>query len=162
MSDTGAAAGTSAGAAARARHPLDPLTADELRRAAGAALALVGGGDHLRVVDVSLHEPDKTAVHAPDAAGRVPREGWVVLLDRLRASTHEIVVALDDDDTVVSARELPGVQAAITPSEWEECERAVRADPAFAQALARRGVTDLGLVTIEAWGMGTHADAEHR
>src|SRR5450755_4119114 len=161
MSDTGAATGISTGAAARARHPLDPLTADELRRAAGAALALLRGGDHLRVVDVSLHEPDKTAVHPPDAAGRVPREAWVVLLDRRRASTHEIVVALDDD-TVVSARELPGVQAAITPSEWEECERVVRADPTFAQALARRGVTDLGLVTIEAWGMGTHADAEHR
>jgi primary-amine oxidase len=150
--------GVMAGSGTHARHPLDPLTADELRRAARAALASVPAPEHVRVVDVSLHEPDKAALRnrAP-----VAREAWVVLSDRRRASTHELVIACDDD-TVVSQRELPGVQAAITPSEWNECEQAVRADSRFAQALARRGITDLDLVTIEAWGMGTHADPDHR
>ncbi len=146
------------GAATRPRHPLDPLTGEELRRAARLALAHAGSAEQLRVVDVSLHEPEKAALLSAEP---VAREAWVVLLDRRRGSTHELVIALDGD-TVAQERELPDVQPAITWSESDECELIVRADPRFQEALRRRGVTDFDLVTVEAWGMGTHADPSHR
>ena len=117
--------------------------------------------EHLRVVDVSLHEPSKAALAEAAATGVPSREAWVVLLDRAGGSTHELVICLDDD-TVSSATELRGVQPAITPSEFEECALVVRADPRFRAALRRRGIADPDLVTIEAWGMGTHADPAHR
>ena len=72
-----------------------------------------------------------------------------------------IVVSLDDD-VVVSERELRGVQPAITRWEFEECERAVRRDPTFQEALRTRGITDFDLVTVEAWGMGTHPGPDER
>src|SRR6201997_4996153 len=146
------------GAVMQPRHPLDPLTSEELRRAAGLALAHTGSAEQLRVVDVSLHEPEKAALLS---GAPVAREAWAVLLDRRRGSTHELVVSLDTD-TVVDARELTDVQPAIVPSEWDECELIVRSDPTFQEALRRRGVTNFDLVTVEAWGMGTHADPRHR
>jgi primary-amine oxidase len=142
----------------QSRHPLDPLTGDELRRAASLALAHLGSDKRLRLVDVSLHEPDKAALLA---AAPIAREAWVVLLDRRQGSTHELVISLDRD-TVVEARELADVQPAITWSESDECELLVRSDLRFQEALTRRGVTNFDLVTVEAWGMGTHADPRHR
>lgn len=148
--------------AARAvRHPLDPLTGDELRRAACVALASRGRRSDLRVVDVSLYEPDKARVRGWVAGTAVDRHAWVVLLDRRLGSTIELVISLDDD-RIVSERERRGVQPAITLAEYEECARLVQADPRFQDALRRRGVTAFDLVTVEAWGVGTHAAKEHR
>lgn len=139
----------------RLGHPLDPLSAHELERAAALARASLRDGGRTRVIDVSLHEPDKTRVLAWDADQRLEREAFVVLLDRHAGTTHELIVSLDNG-RVVSTQAIEGVQPAITMAEFEECERAVRADSAFQDALRRRGVTDFELVTVEAWGIGTH------
>ena len=149
-------AGEERGAQSR-RHPLDPLAGDELRRAARIALSRDGRRSELRVVDVSLHEPDKDEVRAWHPGVRVDREAWVVLLDREDGSTIELVISLDDD-SIVSERMLDGVQPAMTFGEDEECEQLVRADPGFQEALRQRGVTAFDLVTVEAWGIGTHAN----
>ena len=138
-------------------HPLDPLAGDELRRAARIALARDGRPSDFRVVDVSLYEPDKAEVRAWEPGARVDRQAWVVLLDRRDGSTIELVISLDDD-SIVSERALEGVQPAMTFGEYDECEQLVRADPRFQEALRQRGVTELDLVTVEAWGLGTHAD----
>ena len=55
-----------------------------------------------------------------------------------------------------------GSQPAMTFGEDEECEQLVRADPGFQEALMQRGVTAFDLVTVEAWGIGTHADERFR
>jgi primary-amine oxidase len=72
-----------------------------------------------------------------------------------------MVVSLDDE-VIVSERKLCDIQPAITPWEFEECEQVVRRDPAFQKALRRRGVTDFDLLTVEAWGMGTHPGSDER
>ena len=46
--------------------------------------------------------------------------------------------------------DVPGVQAAITLDEYMECEQAVRADPRFREALARRGIDEPENVMAEA------------
>src|SRR5207302_1701007 len=76
-------------------------------------------------------------------------------------TTIELVISLDDD-LIVSRRELRGVQPAITLAEYEECVRLVLAHPPFQEALRLRGVTAFELVTVEVWGVGTHAEGEHR
>ena len=148
--------------AARGRgHPLDPLAGEELGRAARIALAGVGRPSDLRVVDVSLYEPDKPALRAWAPGAHVDRRAWVVLLDRRDGSTIELVISLDED-SIVSERVLNGVQPAMTVGEYNECEALVRADPGFREALRQRGVTAVDLVTVEAWGLGTHADEQLR
>jgi primary-amine oxidase len=150
-----------ADALVKTRHPLDPLSPGELRAAVALALAAHRGEGPVRVVDVSLNEPSKEEIRSWTPGSAVAREAWVVLLDRASASTHELVVSLDDEE-VVTSRELRDIQPAITPSEFEECERVVRADPRFQTALRARGVTDYDLVTVEAWGIGTHAPEDER
>ncbi len=143
-------------------HPLDPLTHAEMRRAVRVALEGRRNRSTVRVIDVSLHEPEKSEMllWAPEN-GKVRREAWVVLLDRREGSTIEMVVSLDGE-VIVTERELRGIQPAITPWEFQECEQVVRHDPAFQEALRRRGVTEFDLVTVEAWGMGTHPGADER
>jgi primary-amine oxidase len=113
------------------------------------------------VVDVSLHEPHKAQVRAWTPGVAIDRQAWVVLLDPRQGVTFEIVISLDHDQ-IVSARELRGVQPAITFSEYEECVRLVKSDQRFQEALRRRGVEAVDLVTVEVWGIGTHADEQHR
>lgn len=152
----------SAATASLNQHPLDPLTAAELRRAVALALARCRERPMVRVIDVSLHEPDKSELLAwTTESPKLKREAWVVLLDRGGGSTIEMVVSLSDD-AVVSERKLRGIQPAITPWEFEECEQVARRDPAFQAALRRRGITDVDLVTVEAWGMGTHPGPDER
>ena len=154
-------ASPTAGREREAVHPLDPLTGAELERAAALATGALAVAGPVRVIDVSLREPAKDAVVSWDGEAALAREARVVALDVRAGATHELVVSLDDD-AVVGAVEVPGVQPAITPAEFEECERIVRADPGFQAALRRRGITDVDLVTVEAWGIGTHAPPEER
>jgi primary-amine oxidase len=143
------------------RHPLDPLTREELAAAARVALASFDPELRLRVVDVSLHEPEKRAVIGFDGENAPAREAWVVILDATAGRTLELVVSLDELAVTHSA-EVPGVQAAITPNEFIECEQMVRADPRVRAALRERGVDDFDLLAVEAWGIGTHAPEEER
>ena len=142
-------------------HPLDPLAGEEVRRAARIGLARDRRSSDRRVVDVSLYEPDKDALRRWAPGAHVDRQAWVVLLDRTDGSTIELVISLDED-SIVSERVLNGVQPAMTFGEYDECEALVRADPRFQEALRLRGVTVFDLVTVEAWGLGTHADERFR
>jgi primary-amine oxidase len=72
----------------------------------------------------------------------------------------EVVVPLAAG-RVTRATPRPGAQPAITAAEFAECERAVRADPRFRTALARRGIDDPVRVVVEAWGFGGLAPARY-
>jgi primary-amine oxidase len=143
------------------RHPLHPLTRDELAVAARMAIAAFEQTPRARVVDVSLHEPEKGVVLELDQERPPPREAWVVVLDVTAGRTHELVVNLDQP-AVTRSVEVPGVQAAITPNEFAECELMVRADPRVRAALSKRGIEEVDLLAVEAWGIGTHALDEEK
>jgi primary-amine oxidase len=140
----------------RAVHPLDPLTKAELERAAAVAIRATGANGPTRLVDVSLDEPDKRQIQAWRPGTPTPRQARVIAFEPGRGVTHELAVSLDRDE-VVSSRARSDVQPAMTAEEYEQCERVVRADPGFQAALRERGVADADLVTVEAWGIGTHA-----
>ena len=130
-------------------------------RSAGLWEILAGERDlsAARFVEIVLLEPEKGALARFGASGeRPPREAFVVLHDRVAQTACEAIVALDAG-AVSSWSEVPGVQAAITLDEYIECEQAVRADPRFREALARRGITNPELVLAEAWSVGGHAQS---
>ena len=138
-------------------HPLDPLTTDEIARTVAILREGRGLGDEARFVDISLREPEKDELARHEAGEPIPREAAVVVADRTAQTTHEAVVSLDDG-AVGSWDTVPGVQAAITLDEYVECEQAVRADPRFREALARRGISEPQNVMAEAWSLGGHAE----
>ncbi len=138
-------------------HPLDPITADEVRRAVAAALAAPGLSGDVKVVSVEAREPDKAAYHAwRDRGAPLAREAFCVLLDNGRRRGVEVVVSLADD-RIVSSADLPeGIQPAVHGEEFVRVAAAVRADPRFIEAVRLRGIDDPSTLHIEAWSSGTY------
>jgi primary-amine oxidase len=137
----------------RPRHPLDPLTADEVARAGGLARTHDGLGPRVRVISVALAEPLRAALSGPGVDHPVERAAFVVLMDRDARKVYEAVVSLTQG-RVVSWTHVPGVQPAIVLDEFFECEAAVRADPGWQAAMRRRGITDFSLAMVDPWSAG--------
>ena len=131
-------------------HPLDPLTAEEIRQAAAILRRDRGVGAGWRFASIELKEPGKAALAAGTAAGR---EAIVVCWDRSDGQAYRAVVTLTAD-AVTSWEHLPGQQPNMTVDEWHECDEMLRAHPALAEALARRGITDMSLVVTDMWAYG--------
>ena len=136
-------------------HPLDPLTADEIVRAVAILNRDRDIGPRVRYETVVLHEPPKDDVLAYDGTQPLPREAFICLLDNDSRRTYEAIVSLSEDG-VKSWKHIPGVQPKIMLDEFYECEQAVKADPAFREALAKRGITDIDLVMVDPWSAGNY------
>ena len=142
-------------------HPLDPLSADELRVAVELLRAECELGDDHRIVSVTLDEPPKADVLAFDPQRPTERDAFAVTYDPVAGRVQEAVLSLTSRK-VRSRREVPGAQPPVILSEVEEGIAAVKADPAFRAALAARGVKDLDLLHVELWPFGDLAPEEDR
>ncbi len=105
------------------RHPLEPLTAEEVQTAVALLKAAGRVNDTTRFISIALREPDKAVVQAP-SEGRVSREAEAVLFDNAANACHEARLSLTDRE-LVSWRHVPGVQPTMTADEQAECEQAV-------------------------------------
>jgi primary-amine oxidase len=143
-----------------APHPLDPLSADEYAAAVRALRGRDEVHERVRISAIGLREPTKDALAAFAEGEPVPRRADAVLHDPTRPAVWEALVELDGDPRVSAFERVEGVQSGITPEEFEECARVVRADPDYRAGLARRGITDSAQVLVEAWGMGGFAETQ--
>ncbi len=140
-------------------HPLDPLTPDEIRAAVGTVRASERLGSEVLFVRVFLHEPDKAAVLAFREGDPIERQAFVMIRDRRARMTHEVVVSISRR-TVVSWKEVPGVQPPITIDEFFECEQMVQANAAWQAAMRKRGVTDFALAMVDPWSAGYYGPVD--
>jgi primary-amine oxidase len=139
-------------------HPLDPLSAEEIRRTVAALRRERGTDAGWRFTLIDLHEPDKRE----PAAGGPSRESVVHLWSRAERMAYRAVVSLDED-RVVAFDAVPGAQPNVTLDEYHEADAALRRDPRVVEVLAARGITDLDLVLIDTWAFGAHLlPEEHR
>jgi len=138
-------------------HPLDPLTAGEIRQAAAVLRRDRGIGDSWRIASIELREPAKAALPALEAASQkgqqANRQAIVVGWDRADGQAFRATVSLTGDE-VADWEHLPGQQPNMTVDEWHECDEMLRAHPALAEALAKRGITDLSRVLTDMWAYG--------
>ncbi len=149
------------------RHPLDPLSTDEVLRARELIVAderfqRFEGGCRYITVDLRIPAKDvlRARIEAIETGGELPsigREADVCLLDRVDGSTHEIVVDLDGG-AISTWRRIEGVQPLATVEELSEAEDLVQNDPDFQAALAKRGITDFEGIQIDAWPAGNFGD----
>jgi len=145
--------------AGAARHPLDPLSSDEISQAVAIFRADGRARPGMRLVSVSLHEPPKDELAAIRPGQPFRREAFIVALEPAEHMTYEAIVSVTAG-SVLSWRPVPGVRAPITPGEYAECERLVRADPRFRAGLQRRGIEQPDQVLVESWGIGTFGREE--
>ena len=138
------AAGPESGRPEPTRHPLDPLTADEIAEAARIVRAARAIGASYRFVTIALAEPPKPALRGYEAGQSTPREAAVLLMDRDTGHSFEAIVDLRAA-AIRSYEPVPaGLQPPIMLDEFVECEEAVKRSPAFLAALRKRGVEDVG------------------
>ncbi|WP_320672603.1 primary-amine oxidase [Patulibacter defluvii] len=130
-------------------HPLDPLTADEIRAAVAIAHRDQRLDERVRFVTVMLREPPKDVLRAWTPGVDVERLADLVVLDPTQEATFEGLVSLTDG-AVRAWERVEGVQPALMVEEYEECERLVLDDHEFRAALRRRGLEDqLDLVCVD-------------
>ena len=148
----------------RTRHPLEPLSVEELEEAVAVLRAGVPGGvwddRRFRFVEVALREPSKADVLAAEAAGNgldLPREARAVLIDRVERGTVEATVSLTEG-RLLGWNLIESGQATLTLEEILACEQVVRQDPDFQAAMRRRGITDMDLVWVDPWPFGVYED----
>ena len=172
-----AAAGAPAasGPATAAPHPLDPLTAEEIRQVASVLRRDRAVGPRWRFASIELAEPAKDGREdqdtergsgarqqhpgqsaadrerpSPEPAGRA---AVAVCWNRDDGQAYRAAVSLTDD-AVTAWEHLPGQQPNMTLDEWHECDEMLRAHPQLAAALSRRGLTDPARVLTDVWAYG--------
>ena len=134
-------------------HPLDPLTAGEIHQVVGILRRERGVGASWRFAAIELREPAKDALPALEAGELTRREALAVCWDREDGQAWRAVVTLTGG-AVTAWEHLSGQHPNMTVDEWHECDQMLRAHPALAEALARRGITDMSLVLTDVWAYG--------
>jgi len=134
-------------------HPLDPLTAEEIRKAAAIVRRDRGVGDGWRFASIELKEPGKADLPGLESGRLTRREVLVVCWHRGDGQAYRAVVSLTGD-TVTAWQHLPGQQPNMTVDEWHECDEMLRAHPDVIAALGRRGITDMSRVLADMWAYG--------
>ena len=132
------------------RHKLDPLTAEEIERAAHLVRAAHDLGPGMRFETIVLREPQ---------GGEADRRAFVCAYDIASGHLFEALVALDTG-VVEGWTRIHGARPRIAPDEFLIAEDLAKADPRFVAGLARRGITDLSLVCVDPWSAGVfgHTD----
>jgi len=139
------------------KHPLDPLTPEEVGIVARILKSDPRVNSRVRFISINVHEPPKSVVLGFTPGQEWSREAQVVLLDTADGAAYEATVSISGRE-IVSYRHVPGVQPGITLDEFFECEQTVKADARFRTALQKRGITDLDLIMIDPWSAGNYGD----
>src|ERR1051326_1548065 len=132
------------------RHPLDPLTPEEVEKTTRVLMASGQITPRVRLMAYSLVEPVKEVALSYQTGQPLPREVFAVMRDHERRLTIEAVVSLAEE-TIRFWRERSDVQPALTYPEVFAAQQAVLADAAFQEAMQRRGISDLSSVVIYPW-----------
>jgi len=132
---------------AAARHPLDPLTREEMATAAAVLRDAGKLSSATRFAALHLHEPPKQQVREDLATGRARRSAFALLYDWASNVAGEAVVDLDGR-RVVAWKELPAGEPPLRLVTIMRLNEVVKADPRFQETLRRRGIADPSRVTI--------------
>ena len=136
-------------------HPLDPLSADEIRSAV-AILRGAGLADaETRFPLIDLDEPPKASVIGWQAGRNSARSAFVVA--RRERTVYEGVVDLAAG-TVSRWQAIPDVQPSILVEEWKRAQRIAIDDPDWRAAMAKRGYSDFDKLFCEPFSAGYFAD----
>jgi len=141
------------------RHPLDPLSAEEVSTAVRILRAHGTASDHWRFVSANLHEPPKNELERISADNILDRRAFTIVLDLAGRRVLEALVSLLDE-TLLSCEERRGVQPGIIIEEFILCEKAVKADPRWLAALSRRGITEFDKAIVDPWSAGAYGDED--
>ncbi len=132
-----------------ATHPLDPLTADEITKAAGIYRKTYGD-EHVLFSMITLDEPTRAELEQPSPPER--RALAVALAGP--CALREAVIALEREQ-VVSEVMHENARPTLLFDEILRAAGAVKEDPRWQAAMRARGIEDFDLVQMDPWPAGT-------
>jgi primary-amine oxidase len=145
-------------------HPLDPAGPEEFlagRRILAAAGLLT---EPVRFAYYGLEEPPKDDVLAYPADGPPDRRLRAFLIDVVTGESSDVVVSVTQDK-VISSRTLDPLadgQVPILDQDFVLAEEIVHADPGWCAAMARRGLTDVGVIRACPLTAGSYGVADEQ
>lgn len=139
-------------------HPLDPLNAEEIARAAVACkkYAVDEALGFLRFNSVMLQELRKAdLLRFETEKTQLPRQAYCVLiLPKSNRSAEAVVTLKAGNDTVDWWKWLEGVQPLTTPEDNFFAEDIVKADPYVRSLLQDRyGIEDVSSIVVDTWAV---------
>ena len=139
-------------------HPLDPLSAQELRDVVEHARD-VWKLDHRHLFAmVQLHEPSKEIINNWKNSDPIERAAKITLWNSATSTVIEAVMTVEGKE--VSFTEIPGAKSPILSTESEKAIKAAKADKRIIAALKDRGVEDINQVHMETWPIGAQIPKE--
>ncbi len=143
------------------RHPLDPITADEVVAAREIVRRDCDLSATARFVTIRLQEPSKEEIRDFTPGDVIERCAFVAVMDRSANALHDGIVSITRDE-VVAWHERPGLQAPLLMDDVEVAKRLIREDAHWQEAIRRRGVEDFDLVHIDPWMVGNFGVPEEQ
>ena len=125
-------------APATAKHPMDALTADEIRSAKEVLQKANELDDNTRFVSMSLDENQKSEVRAWKPGQPFARRAFGVVLKG--GKLYEVRIDLASS-SLTSWKEIANRQAALTVEEMMHASDLPKKDPRWQAAMAKRGIT---------------------
>ena len=138
-------------------HPLDPLSAAEIKQAVKLAQSDPKLNPKIAFNIVQLHEPPKSLVNSFVAGDSWSRQAFLIVLDKPTGRTYELIIDLTEN-RVESVTHIPGIKPSIMEDELIRAEQVIKENSAFQAALAKRGITNFDLVTVDTWAPGHYGD----
>ncbi|MEX2238732.1 MAG: primary-amine oxidase [Dehalococcoidia bacterium] len=141
-------------ATATPTHPLEPLTPDEIKRAAEVVRSSGQTGERLRFSAIVLQEPEKEAVYGFRPGAPVERRAAIVALDEATGKTWVGSVSLSRGE-LSAWTEVPEGQASLQREDFFAAIGAVKQDSRWQEAMRKRGITDFDKVQVDPWIPGS-------
>jgi primary-amine oxidase len=133
-------------------HPLDPLSAEEIRTAA-AQYRQAFDEEHPLFASITLEEPTRADLAAYAGGAPIDRRARAVAVAGPCALRHA-VLALDREE-VVWSKVFDDARPALLFDEVIAAGGAVTSDPRWLAAMEARGIHDLDRVQLDPWPPGT-------
>ncbi|MGH9097983.1 MAG: primary-amine oxidase, partial [Acidimicrobiales bacterium] len=144
-------------------HPLEPLTAEEIRTAVRTVRDSGRIADVARFATITLEDPPKARLASFRPADPVERRVRLVIVPGPEATVIEAVVSFPATE-IVSWVVRSDVRPALLFEDSIRAINALKADPGWQQAMRLRGISDFDKVQVDPWPTGNFGNPaeEHK
>jgi primary-amine oxidase len=139
-------------------HPLEPLTADEIRTSVKIVRETGRLDESARFATITLEDPPKAKLSSYRPGDPVERRVSLVIVPAPESTVIEAVVAFPAGE-IVSWEVRSDVRPALLFEESMRAIDALKADPDWQKAMRLRGITDFEKVQIDPWPTGNFGTA---
>ena len=134
-------------------HPLDQISPAEIEKAVDLYKSHEKFDEKTIFSNISLIEPEKQLLREHEAAQKIPRILKIVGIDSKPDGGFSALVNLTEDKVDVE-RVSEQAQVQYTIAEIYMAIELTKANKEYQEALAKRGITDMGLVAMDPWPAG--------